>query len=98
MDRSTAAFILSLIKEEESKNDQLRKQFSASLKNLTDALDSNESASEEQSFNREQVQEQEQVHYYFLCFFCFVFECILSYRNKNKNRNKRKRKKRKKRR
>lgn len=56
LDRRTADFILSLIREEETKNDQLRLQY----QNTVLAADPSEAASE-QSFNREQVQEQEQV-------------------------------------
>ena len=56
LDRRTADFILTLIREEETKNDQLKLQF----QNTILAIDPSEAASE-QSFNREQVQEQEQV-------------------------------------
>jgi nucleoid-associated protein YejK len=59
MDRKTADFILSLIQEEEVKSDQLKKQYLHSQ--VSDLMESSETASAEQSFNREQVQEQEQV-------------------------------------
>jgi hypothetical protein len=67
MDKKTAEFILSLIKEEELKNDELKKQ-AATL--VADILETNESAAQEQTFNREQVQEQEQVIKTF-CYFSF---------------------------
>jgi hypothetical protein len=69
MDRKTADFILSLIQEEEVKSDQLKKQYLKSQ--VSDLLESSETAAAEQSFNREQVQEQEQV-----CF-CYFYNFAL---------------------
>ena len=63
-DRKTSDLILNLIREEETKTDLLKQQFSSKLTPtvvFTDAIETNESAAAEQSFNREQVQEQEQV-------------------------------------
>jgi hypothetical protein len=67
-DRKTSDLILSLIREEEAKTDLLKQQFSskptpAVAVVFTDAIETNESAAAEQSFNREQVQEQEQVSF-----------------------------------
>jgi hypothetical protein len=54
MDRRTADFILNLIREEEAKSEVLRA-------NSGHEVTSSREAAEEQTFNREQVQEQEQV-------------------------------------
>jgi hypothetical protein len=64
-DKLIANRILSLIKEEETQNDVIKRQ-SMIVPNIAaaDALDSNGVAAE-QSFNREQVQEQEQVCHFF---------------------------------
>ena len=58
-DKKTAAQILSLIKEEETRSEDIKRQARTAAIAAADAIDAS-SAAAEQSFNREQVQEQEQ--------------------------------------
>lgn len=67
LDRKTATFILQLIREEEAQSDALRGLGNNNVNKQqqlvvysSDAVASSSEAAEEQSFNREQVQEQEQ--------------------------------------
>ena len=55
-DRKTASQILSLIKEEEVRSDDIKKRARTAAIAAADAIDSSGAAAE-QSFNREQVQE-----------------------------------------
>ncbi len=63
MDRKTADYILHMIREEEAKNEQLKKQAAAAAAMHVAVVEDAGpgEAATEQSFNREQVQEQEQV-------------------------------------
>jgi mannitol-specific phosphotransferase system IIBC component len=84
LDRKTADYILHMIREEEAKNEQLKKQAAAAAAQHVAVVEDAGpgEAATEQSFNREQVQEQEQVsfespqeQYLYLrySFYCFLF-------------------------